>query len=446
MDKPLQLGTVTFTHAKHLLRDEAQENGNQARLAEIEKTLKGLTGDERFQELQAVAQIAGPASERYDQLVALTRKWGISVERDALVELSQLYHRPIRLAQLRDLQCVNCHAYQTGSHDFVGQQGAHHFAVNKNTCYTCHFNNEGFNTGTNRCLLCHAPPQQEIVVHETLPAEAREKLQVPESATSPIKMNHAEILAKNVSCSVCHMDVARGDATVTRRDCERCHDQPRFFQDWKEPFTLDLVARYHEAHIYQQRAKCLDCHSEIQHSLARSKDGNSQSSLMAALADCSHCHANPHLEQIKLLSGQGGLGVPKSEPNPMFGARTNCFGCHTESSAHPNGHQTMQATQQACTACHGDRYAEMLVRWKGGIELTLTDAEAAYAEARKQFDENTTATPTARKKASELLNVAQSDLQLVKLGNGVHNVTYALELLDSVTTHSRQASAALSEK
>ena len=130
----------------------------------------------------------------------------------------------------------------------------------------------------------------------------------------------------------------------------------------------------------------------------------------------------------------------------MFGARTNCFGCHTESSAHPNGNQAMHGTQQACVACHGDRYAGMLERWKGGIDLILVDAESAYAAARKLFAEKTTAPAEARKKASELLNVAETDLQLVKRGNGVHNVAYSLELLDSVTTHSQRAVAALSEE
>lgn len=446
MDKPIQLGTVEFTHAKHLRRTEEQEKPQQVRLAEIEKTLKDLVGKERFKELKTVALVAGPAEDRYDHLVGFARQWNVPVERDLLIEFSQLQHRTVRIAQLRDLQCTNCHSYHSGSQDVAAGEQGHHFSVHTTTCFTCHFNNEGFNTGTNRCLLCHDPPKEDIVVHEALTAEASEKLDTPELAATPVKMNHADILAQNVDCLACHADVARGDTTVTRRDCEHCHDQPRFFKDWKEPFTLELVTNYHKAHIHHQRATCFDCHAEIKHSLARDKEGTEQDFLTVALSDCTHCHANPHVEQIKLLSGQGGLGVPKSEPNPMFGARTNCFGCHTESSAHPDGREAIRGTQQTCVACHGDRYADMFEKWKAGVELTLADAEAAYAEARKLLDEKITAPVDKRQKAAELLTVAETDLQLVKLGNGVHNVTYSIELLDSVTTHSRQAAEILSEQ
>jgi hypothetical protein len=444
MNEPIQIGSVEFTHAKHLARSAEQEKPNKDRLAELERTLKQLVGEERFQELNAIAQEAGPAKQRYDRLSALPSQWNVDIERGALIEFSQLHHRKVRVDQLLNLQCTNCHAYHSGHESGDAAKPQHHFSVDTSTCFTCHFNNEGFNTGTNRCLLCHDPPQQEIVVHEALSPDAGEKLQAPELAAAPIKMNHADIMAKNVDCLACHADVARGDATVSRRDCERCHDQPRFFEDWKEPFTLEQVTKYHEAHIHQQRAKCLDCHSEIKHSLIRGEGARDPAFLASAMSDCSHCHTNPHVEQLKLLTGQGGQGVPTSDPNPMFGARTNCFGCHTESSAHAESEAAMRGAAQTCVACHAERYADQFEKWKAGVELTLADAEQSFDEARKLFDEKTAASAEARQKASELLKVAEADLRLVKAGNGVHNVTYALELLDSVTAHSQQAADALS--
>jgi nitrate/TMAO reductase-like tetraheme cytochrome c subunit len=447
MDKAIQLGTVQFVHARHLSRTDDQEEPSARRLAELRDMLKNSVGAERFAELEAVANESGPAVERYEKMAAITRNQTEPLGQPVLVEFSQLLHRGVRIAQLRDLQCTSCHSYHTPTGNSPDNEAEHHFQVRTSTCFTCHFNNEGFNTGTNTCLMCHSPPTQEITVHKELTAEASDRLRAPELAAKPVKMNHADILAQNVDCVACHADVARDDSTVTRRDCERCHDQSRFFADWKEPFTLELVASYHKAHVKQQRAKCLDCHSEIKHRLIHDAGAAKDAGfLTTVLSDCTHCHFNPHADQVRLLLGQGGAGVPKSEPNPMFGARTNCFGCHTETAADVEGQRVVKGTQKTCIACHGERYGDMFEQWKTGIDLSLTDAETAYQNARKSLAENKTASPDARKKATELLAVAEADLGVVKRGNGIHNVTYAMELLDSVTAHSQKAIAVLGAK
>jgi nitrate/TMAO reductase-like tetraheme cytochrome c subunit len=447
MDKSIQLGTVRFTHAKHLQRGTDQEGRYETRLNELQDRLKKSLGDARFAELEGVAKQAGPADERYDRLVAIAGQDIADVGRELLIEFSQLRHRVVRVAQLGDLQCTNCHSYHSPTLGTPAAAPEHHFEVQTTTCFTCHFNNEAFNTGTNQCLMCHSPPQGEIVIHKEVTAETGQRLQAPELAAKPVKMNHAEILAQKVDCIACHADVARDDSTVSRRDCERCHDQARFFADWKEPFTLELVATYHKAHVKQQRAKCLDCHTEIKHRLVHGPgDSQGKEFLTTVLSDCTHCHVNPHADQVKLLLGEGGVGVKKSEPNPMFGARTNCFGCHTESAAGIAGERVMKGTQKTCIACHGERYGDMFEQWKTGISVTLEDAEQTYRNARKMVDENSTATPEARQQADELLKLAQADLQLVKRGNGIHNVTYAMELLDSVSAHCQKAIQSLSAK
>jgi nitrate/TMAO reductase-like tetraheme cytochrome c subunit len=447
MDKPIQLGTVQFTHAKHLRRSDEQEEPHRARLRELSNTFRDLLGAERFAQLESVANEAGPADERYERLMALVRDGNTAVERDDLIAFSQLHHRGVRIAQLSDLQCTSCHSYNSPSFGSHGATVDHHFQVQTTTCFTCHFNNEAFNTGTNSCLLCHSPPQGEIIVHKELTPDTGQKLQAPELAAKAVKMNHADILAQKVDCIACHADVARDDSTVTRRDCDRCHDQPRFFEDWKEPFTLELVAKYHKAHVKQQRAKCLDCHTEIKHRLVHDEGADQDKAFLATvLSDCAHCHVNPHADQVKLLLGQGGLGVQKSEPNPMFGARTNCLGCHTESATGIAGEKVMKGARKTCIACHGERYGDMFEQWKTGISITLEDAEQTYKNARILLDEGTAASPEARKQAAELLKLAEADLHLVKRGNGIHNVTYAMELLDSVSAHCQRAMQALQTK
>jgi nitrate/TMAO reductase-like tetraheme cytochrome c subunit len=438
MDKPLLLGTAKFVHSRHLKPQPEREKRNAERLAELEKLLKTKLGGPRYNDLNATASESGPADARYAKLVAMCGQWDARVERATLVEFSQLRHRAVRVGQLSELQCTNCHAYhatdQTTAHGKAGQ----HFQVSTSTCFTCHFNNESFNTGTSACMTCHTPPQQEITVHAEMLGKGGENADPQAPATELVKMNHAEILAKKVACVSCHADAIQKDATVTRRDCERCHDQPRFFKDWKEPFSVDLVQRYHANHVHQQRAKCLDCHSEIQHKLLRGSD----EFLTSAMSDCTRCHPNHHKAQVDLLLGRGGTGVPKSTPNLMFGARTNCTGCHTQISDDRH-HVAMKATTQACIACHGDRHADTFEKWKQALELGVTEAEEAEGAARKLLDEKKEAPAEARKQAAELLAGAQADLKLVKAGNGLHNISYAIELLDGVTSRCREAAALL---
>ncbi|MCA9061735.1 MAG: NapC/NirT family cytochrome c [Planctomycetaceae bacterium] len=441
MDKPLKLGTVEFTHAKHLRRPKDSDAAAETRLKEIQQVIRQAVGDEHFTELEETALIAGPAAERYDRLVSLCRNWHADVERQQLIEFSTLLHRPVRIAQLDDLTCANCHAYAAPANGDKGEV-KHHFRVHLTSCYTCHFNNEGFNVGTNSCQLCHELPQQEIIVHEPLAKADSEQLASASLQGQTIRMNHKEIVERNVACYSCHADVIRNDASVTRRDCEQCHDQPRFFADWQEQLTVAQVAKLHSEHVDMQRAKCLDCHQEIDHQLLKKADSPAEF-LAHSVSNCLHCHPNHHTEQIKLLTGTGGHGVLKSAPNPMFGSHTNCYGCHTEESLSAEAGTVVKASQKTCAACHGDRYAEMFDQWKAGVEFTLEDAETTFREARKQIEENTEATEAQKARALELLRIAEEDLRLVKLGNGIHNVTYAIELLDSVSAHSQSALEAL---
>jgi hypothetical protein len=444
MDKTIELGSVRFVHATHLQLDKEALAATQRDLESLSKSLRESLGD-KFNELQAAANEAGPHDARVDKLVSLAAASGTEVARSDLEKFSQLTHYSVRTAQLAEIQCTNCHAYAEKTDGDGDQNPAHHFSVNTTSCYTCHFNNEGFNTGTNSCLMCHKQlPMGEIIVHKELSPSDSQKLQSPELAAKTVKMNHQSILERKVNCASCHADVASEDSQVTRRDCQRCHDLPQYFDEWKEPFTLELVKRYHQVHVPQQRAKCLDCHSEIHHQLVKEEKGLAPF-LSSVMANCTHCHPKHHQEQLHLLSGSGSTSVPQSTPNLMFGSRTNCIGCHTEMATSEHAGTVAQATLTGCVACHGDRHAETFEKWKLGLELVQSDADAAYAKARQALDEAKNVPDEARRKATELLTAAKADLDLVKRGNGLHNVTFAMEVLDSVTARAQQAAALLSE-
>jgi nitrate/TMAO reductase-like tetraheme cytochrome c subunit len=436
MDKPLTIGTAKFIHARHLQPQTEREEANSKRLAEIEASLKAQVGDDLYKQISEAASLATPAEQRYGELAELGREAEKPVERGLLVEFSQLKHRTARVQQLAELQCTNCHAYHANDPRTGHGAPSGHFQVATTTCFTCHFNNEGFNTGTSTCMTCHTPPQQEITVHAKMltqdGGDASADAKPP--GTELVKMNHADILSKKIACISCHADAIQEDAIVTRRDCERCHDQPRFFADWKEPFTVDLVKHYHSVHVERQKAKCQDCHSEIQHRLVR---GNGEF-LTSALADCARCHPNHHTAQVDLLMGRGGTTVPTSTPNLMFGSRTNCTGCHTQVGGEVHQGAT-KATIEACVTCHGDRHKDTFEQWKQAMEFTLGDAEEARQALQTALDQAKNIPEDVRAQIEKLKAEADADLKLVKTGNGLHNVTYAMELLDAVASKYREA-------
>lgn len=443
MDKELLVGTVRFTHANHLRLYEQKQEATRRDLDELTQSLQQLVGKEHFSQLEEAAQQAIPAKLRQERLAKLAEEWSAKVDTQQLVKYSQLLDREVRLAQLADLQCTNCHSYAApDSKPLAGK--AHHFTVKTTSCYTCHFTNESFNTGTGSCLLCHSLPTKEIPVHKELSPAEGAKLQSPELAKRPVRMNHEEILKRKVNCIACHADVASENSTVTRRDCERCHDRPEYFERWRDPPSLTLVKFYHSSHVPGQRAKCLDCHSEIHHQLVQGlTEAGQPRFLSSVMSDCAHCHPNQHAEQIQLLSGAGGKGVPKADPNLMFGSRTNCFGCHTREASTAHGGVALRGAVSGCVACHGDKHAETLQKWQKTLTVLTADADEAYGQAQRQLEKAKDIAPEARRKAADLLAAARSDLNLVKRGNGVHNFMYAMDLLDSVTRRCQQAKALL---
>ncbi len=280
MDKELPLGTVKFVHAKHLQFDKKKQETKEKELEDLTQTLRQLAGQERFGKLEEAAFEAVPAKVQMDRLTKMVGDWNVKVETSQLEKFSQLHHWQVRVAQLADLQCTNCHSYgapeKNPLHGLEGGQrlkakvhAANHFSVKTTTCFTCHFNNVSFNTGTASCLLCHTLPTKEILVHKEMGPEKGGVLKPPEFAKQLVKMDHQMIAQRKVDCIACHADVATENALVTRRDCEHCHDRPEYFQKWKQPVPLDLVKHYHAVHVPEQRAKCLDCHSEIHHQLVR---------------------------------------------------------------------------------------------------------------------------------------------------------------------------------
>jgi hypothetical protein len=96
------------------------------------------------------------------------------------------------------------------------------------------------------------------------------------------------------------------------------------------------------------------------------------------------------------------------------------------------------ATPSGCISCHGNTKDATYEKWKVAVKTMQMDADEAYEKANKLFETAKDLDAETSKKASALLKGIQADFQLVKRGNAVHNVTYSMDLLDSVTSRCQQ--------
>ena len=128
------VGSVRFKHANHLRLDPQVLETVNKDLAELSATIRAAVGEERFGELEAAAREAGPYKDRIDRMVALAAASGATIERSELERMSELNHRGVRIAQLAEIQCTNCHAYGARMTMEGHPAEEHHFSVAATTC------------------------------------------------------------------------------------------------------------------------------------------------------------------------------------------------------------------------------------------------------------------------------------------------------------------------
>jgi hypothetical protein len=147
---------------------------------------------------------------------------------------------------------------------------------------------------------------------------------------------------------------------------------------------------------------------------------------------CNQCHEQMHGGPLELYRGTGGRGVADM-PSPMSRAQVDCIACHrghrnTDATAQVVG-QTYLGDKDRCNYCHGEKYVGKLDEWKASIAESQSKAEAAYAKAKAAIE-------AAKLSGTDLLDVqrlmddAEHNIRLVKLGHGVHNVNYSTALLN----------------
>lgn len=404
--------TVHFFHDKHLDVKDRQEE-TEAAIAAIQSGFRAKLAVGAFERLQSAARSVEPAEQRTADLDHLVGELALSKEdRDKALEWSDLEHRELRIKQLEGLHCASCHNYDG--------TGGGHLAVNQAVCFNCHFANQEFNHATGECLTCHEPPTRSILVHAPTTSQSSEA----------VMMDHQDVMQRGIDCASCHYDVIRGAATVSRRECTHCHDQDKFTVGFDQRDTVK-VAEYHAIHVAQQRARCEDCHLTIAHGLLKPNDVASAGFLDLVRDDCQHCHPAHHAEQMHMLTGTGGAGLPRAVPNAMLGSRLNCRACHTQPSQDAKGDALVRANAQSCVQCHGPDYADLFDQWRNEIMQYAETADARLKELEQAMRERDIPSPELTK----LLDEARQNIRLVRIGGGLHNRPFALQLLDIARTN-----------
>lgn len=286
-------------------------------------------------------------------------------------------HTPhlIQMRKGKKLRCTSCHSQIV--------QGTH-VAVTSSTCVLCHFKDEIPGSGTAKCTVCHDVPAGQITTHKG-------------------SFDHGQVKTYGMECTRCHVNASSGDGAVPPERCLTCHNDPERLGRYGEGEFL------HRKHVTDHKVDCMNCHLEIRHAAG--------DALQTHEPSCSACHASGHSPQEMLYSGSGGRGVPET-PSGMYAAGVRCEGCHTSRRGIVD-----HATSVSCMSCHGAEYLKIYEGWQAGLDARLQEARRALDAGRARLGADDPAVADAA-----------HNFELVLKGRGVHNVPYALALLDSVQT------------
>ena len=312
-----------------------------------------------------------------------------------------------------------------------------HFEVPQDICYLCHLKLDkptldkaamagvnvvqisfadkpsiNFNEGKSRCDICHTIPTQSL----------QSQLQAGDDSTTKGPITHQTMQESGVACESCHFEVVKGHGevetgNVVANGCLTCHNRSQTLLASAGDKTL-----MHDKHI-PAKADCFDCHTVVEHQ-------NRTDHLDFVRDDCQLCHVDQHKYQKLLLSGVPVNAEISGVPHLMYEVNVNCMACHLKKTL-SNGHDVRTASGDTCVACHTEQHNEMLNDWKQTLEDEVASAEEVeteardlLAEVRDRLDEEQLGQAEAMiTKGVELLNI-------VRVGNGVHNKKYSITILD----------------
>ncbi len=309
-------------------------------------------------------------------------------------------HTPHLTMERRDrkLRCTSCHAQMV-----MGR----HIAVSGEVCFLCHFKNrmQSAEAVTSAfCLKCHKVPDGKLSVRN-----------------STMTFSHREYVKGDVQCSFCHASVVRGDGRVPKIMCFQCHNKPDYL------LKIGDLEFIHENHVTKRKVECYLCHTEIEHSIDTLEHSppSMKNSYVCAQYNCAQCHGMGHLASQLLYQGLGARGVD-GKPSSMAMTHVACVACHIiraqDTASLGTGSHFPKAGAAGCTMCHGSDGAGFLADWQNRIGKAMSAASAELSGAKAR-----------RNKSPELdsaISEASFNINFVKEAKGVHNVDYALKILE----------------
>lgn len=269
-----------------------------------------------------------------------------------------------------------------------------------------------FNQGSSRCDICHVIPAKSL----------QSQLQADDPANTKNPITHQTIQEAGVACESCHYEVVSGagevvTGNVVSNGCLTCHNRSQTLL--ATAGDRDLM---HDKHI-PAKADCFDCHSVIEHK-------NRTDHLDFVRNDCQLCHVDQHKYQKLLLSGSPVDEDISGQPHLMYEVNTNCMACHLKKTL-SNGHDVRTASGDTCAACHTEQHRKMLNDWKQSLAKEVQNAIEIEKEATDLFADMKDGLDNEKKtQAEEMLAKGSELLNIVRVGNGVHNKKYAVNILD----------------
>jgi hypothetical protein len=210
----------------------------------------------------------------------------------------------------------------------------------------------------------------------------------------------------------------KGTGYVDRDRCLYCHTP--------DDLIMEVAANpklIHKEHVPTLNARCLECHEPIKHRKA--------DFIEVSRINCQACHPNHHFYQVKLLAGDVTKEVPET-PGLMAAVKTNCMGCHIEANHDQKDEKEFKGTAKACVGCHTERLEAMLREWKDKLAEELEAVEEVRQKAEGLLRKAQHRAPEEKvQQAMAMFNTGQEFMDIVRYGNGVHNVKYSIALLDA---------------
>lgn len=368
-------------------------NAKLATIVELVKHVTGTEGPMPYAEVEDASCLRGGCHEiqKLQDKVSFKDKYNFDHGQHLL-----------ELRRGKKLRCTSCHSQMV--------QGAH-IKVTESVCFTCHFKDRVHGREEDPiagCTACHDAPTEPITLG------------------SGESFEHKPYLDRDVACQKCHFDSVQGDGEVPKQVCRTCHDEPDKMEKYSDSQFM------HDWHVTKNKVECFQCHSDIRHGLHPEPYQKE--------ASCGLCHSDGHSAHEDMYAGRGGKGV-EDQPSSMHQTNVDCVACHEDPSPEGAGHPTdmtsYRATEKACLDCHGADMKGTLGQWQEIMSETLSEAQAQLGLAEKAYLSLAEEHPQ-KAKAKELLEVARHNCEFVAKARGVHNVEYAMDLLDKASGNAAQ--------